>query len=396
MKTLLLTLIVFFSTISAQAFRVVGYLPSYRFNVVNTLKYEQLTHLMISFANPNTNGEFTYSQNLTDVVSKAHAKNCKVFISIGGGVLPTSVEDIYRNKTNETDRPELISSLMDFVRHYGLDGIDVDLENALMSMPTYNPFVRELIDSAHAGGIEVSAAFAQYTGKNVEPATAQKLDFVNTMSYDYSGPWQPNNPGPHSPMSQTVSDYNYWRNKGVAKSKIVVGVPFYGYEFKTDKSVPSWTWCDIVNNYPLAANDDQVSTTGGVIYYNGKTTIGDKTQYSIDNAGGIMIWEIGQDCSGNNSLLQVIVDKMGENNMNVSTQEAEEIEVSIFPNPAGNVLNVSGDFQGKALIYNTVGEVVVTVNENQNVIDISGLSTGLYIIHLKNNKGTATKTIVKK
>jgi GH18 family chitinase len=396
MKSIFLTLIVIFSSLTSQAFRVVGYLPSYRFGIVNTFEYQKLTHLMISFSNPNTNGKFTYSQNLTNVVAKAHAKNCKVFISIGGGGLPASVEDIYRDKTTETERPALISSLMDFVRTYGLDGIDVDLESSLMSMSTYNPFVRELIDSAHAGGVEVSAAFAKYTGSNVEPQTAQKLDFVNTMSYDATGPWQPNNVGQHSPMSQTQSDYSFWRGKGVEEKNIVIGVPFYGYEFKTDKTVPAWTWCDIVNTYPGAIDDDEVSTADGTVYYNGRTTIAAKTQYAIDNAGGIMIWEIGQDCSGSNSLLDVIVDKMAENNMNVGVKETQEIEVSVYPNPAGNVLNVSEGFVGKVLIYNMVGELIEEASEYQNTIDLQALTSGLYIIHLKNNEGTATKTIVKK
>ena len=90
-----LTVILLFTLLTSQAFRVVGYLPSYRFSIVNSIDYSKLTHIMVSFANPDTNGDFSYSQNLTNLVAKAHDKNCDVFISIGGGGLSSAIEDIY-------------------------------------------------------------------------------------------------------------------------------------------------------------------------------------------------------------------------------------------------------------------------------------------------------------
>ena len=285
---------------------------------------------------------------------------------------------------------------MNYVRANNLDGIDVDLESSLMSMPTYNEFVQELIDSAHAGNIEVSAAFAKYTGSNVTTLTAQKLDFINTMSYDATGPWQPNYPGQHAPMSQTTGDYSYWLNKGASANNIVIGVPFYGYEFKNDNTVPAHTWCSIVSNYPNSVNDDQVNTANGVLYYNGKTTIAAKTQYAIDNAGGIMIWELGQDCFDSGSLLNVIIDKMTENNMNVSAKETVVLELNIYPNPTENIINIKGRFTGSVSHYNLMGKQVLSDNGAIERINLTSLKPGVYIIQLKNNEGSVTKTIVKK
>lgn len=395
-KTTILTVVLLFTILSAQAFRVVGYLPAYRFNAVNTIDYSKLTHVMVSFGNPDVNGVFSFSEDVTNLVTKAHAENCNVFISTGGGGLQKAIEDIYKNKTNEIDRPALISSLMGYVRSNNLDGIDVDLESSLVEMSTYNAFVQELVDSAHADGVEVSAAYARWTGGSVTKATLQKLDFINTMSYDATGPWQPNNAGQHAPMSQTKGDYSFWLNKGTVAENIVIGVPFYGYEFKSDKTVPAHTWCSIVSNYPNDLDDDQVTTADGTLYYNGKVTIASKTQYAIDNGGGIMIWELGQDCEGVNSLLDVIIDKMADNQIYVSTEEVAVFDVTIYPNPIKNIINIKGEFNGSVEIYNLIGKQVWSGNGAVRKVDLSNLISGIYIIQLKNNQGSIAKTIVKK
>lgn len=396
MKTRILSILLLASVFSASAFKVVGYLPSYRFYAVNSIDFNKLTHVMISFANPDENGEFSYSENLSTVVSKAHAANCEVFISIGGGGLNSTVEGYYHTETTAGNRPAFINSLLNLIRSNNLDGVDVDLEAGLMSMSTYNEFVQELSDSCSAEGLGISAAYAKYTGGNVSSATIAKLDFVNMMSYDATGTWAPQSPGPHSPMSLATSDYNYWTGKGFAAKDVIVGVPFYGYEFKNDNTAGAKTWCQIVTDHPGSVNDDQVTTSNSTIYYNGKATIKAKTTYAIQNAGGIMIWELGQDCSGDNSLLDVIIQEMADNNMYVSTQDINLETVNIYPNPATNMLNIKGGFEGEVLIFDVAGNQIKQVSGLVSSIDIAGLAGGLYIIQLKNNQGTITKTIVKK
>lgn len=70
-------------------------------------------------------------------------------------------------------------------------------------------------------------------------AVAKELTFFNLMTYDYNGPWQ-NTTGPVAPMRESPldpipDDYTIERTlkgyfaAGVPPSKIVLGVPFYGY-----------------------------------------------------------------------------------------------------------------------------------------------------------------------
>ena len=109
-----------------------------------------------------------------------------------------------------------------------------------------------------------------------------------------------------------------------------------------------------------------------------------------------MIWELGQDCIGVNSLLDVIVDKMEENNMNVSIQETAILELNIYPNPVQNIINIKGGFSGSIELYNLMGEQILSGNGATKHIDLLSLNPGVYIMKLKNNQGSMTKTIVKK
>ncbi|HEX4019532.1 MAG TPA: glycosyl hydrolase family 18 protein [Acidobacteriaceae bacterium] len=70
-------------------------------------------------------------------------------------------------------------------------------------------------------------------------AAAKQLTFINLMTYDYNGPWQ-NSTGPVAPMTESPldpvpDDYTIERTlqgyfaAGVPASKIVLGIPFYGY-----------------------------------------------------------------------------------------------------------------------------------------------------------------------
>lgn len=73
--------------------------------------------------------------------------------------------------------------------------------------------------------------------------------------------------------------------------------------------------------------------------------------------------------------------------------------VSIFPNPANNELNiVSQDFHQieKIEIFNSIGVKVIITNSYQNKLVISQLSKGLYLVnsHFKNGQ-ILTKTIIK-
>src|SRR5688500_14484816 len=70
---------------SAQ-FRVIGYMPSWSGSNAS-VQYDKLTIINYAFANPNSNGTLKPIDNtakLSDLVSRAHARNVKVVLSLGG------------------------------------------------------------------------------------------------------------------------------------------------------------------------------------------------------------------------------------------------------------------------------------------------------------------------
>ena len=394
MKRILALLIFTVFINQAQAFKVVGYLPTYRFEMLNNIDFSKITHVCASFANPGSEGEFIFSQNLEPLVEKAHLANCKVFISIGGGGLSTVAEDTYRNKTDEANRPALIHSLMSFVLENNLDGVDVDLEGSMVQMSTYDDFVQDLMDSAKVHNIEVSAALAKWTGSSIERETVEDYDLLNLMSYDNTGPWTLSNPGQHSPMSQTIGDFNYWSGRGAYKKNIIIGLPFYGYEFQVAE-VPAWTWCEIVSAYPDSLYQDEIMTDEGLLYFNGISTIEDKVQYAIDNgAGGVMIWELGQDCFGENSLLNVIDAKLKSNKIHLNQDELA-FNLSVYPNPVTKHVHIAGILEGVFRFYNPAGSVVKTGDIKQGSIDMSSVKKGFYILQIQNEKTSFTHRLVK-
>ena len=70
-----------------QEFKVVGYLPSYRFKLMDKIKFEQMTHVCLSFANPNALGDLSFPNNEdpTPVIQKAQKAGAQVFLSLAGG-----------------------------------------------------------------------------------------------------------------------------------------------------------------------------------------------------------------------------------------------------------------------------------------------------------------------
>lgn len=74
--------------------------------------------------------------------------------------------------------------------------------------------------------------------------------------------------------------------------------------------------------------------------------------------------------------------------------EATAANVSISPNPATNVLNITTDEQiQKVEIYSINGALVNS--GNQNVIDISDLNQGMYLLTVQTSTGTTQTKFIK-
>jgi len=286
--------------------KVIAYIPNWiDLNAFSsTIQYNKLTHINIAFENPDANGYLSFNSGSNSIINAAHAQNVKVFVSLGGGSVSEGgpIRDNYFNLITPGNRTAFIQKIYDYVVAHNFDGVDVDLEGPAIN-GDYGGFVIALANKMHANGKLISAALSEgYGGANVPSSTFAAYDWINIMAYDATGPWAPNNPGQHSPYSMAVNQFNYWTGRGLPASKAVIGLPFYGYGFGASAN-QGISYANIVAQYPGAENLDQV---GNTIYYNGIPTIKQKTTFAIQNAAGVMIWELSQDATGSKSLLTAI------------------------------------------------------------------------------------------
>ena len=291
------------STITFSQFRVVGYVPLNRFAIdLNEISFQRLTHLNIAFINPDSSGNLILPEDFDLLIQKAHEYKIKVLASIGGG----SFNPYYSRLLSDTNRKTFIGQLVQLVIDHKLDGIDVDLENDNIDK-NYEDFIAGLAAEIKPIDKLLTAAMATWNAQLITSAALKNFDFINVMSYDQTGPWRPNEPGPHSTYAKAKEDLHYWtKTRRIPKGKINLGLPFYGYCFGT-KYGESMSYADIITRFPGSDQQDKiVPDSGGVIHYNGLLTIKSKTALALKNAGGVMIWQVLQDAEGDKSLLAAI------------------------------------------------------------------------------------------
>ena len=279
-----------------NGFKSVGYMPSWAGNV-SSIQFSKLTHINYSFALPNANGTLQAIDNtakLQQLVTLGHQNNVKVSLAIGGwnDGNDSAFESLAGNSGARTT---FVNSVMNTVRQYNLDGIDIDWEypDPGQSGNNYTALMTQLGTALHNEGKLLTAAVVSEggTANGVQPAVFGVVDWLNIMAYDGGSP--------HANYDWSINAANFWKNRGLPKAKTVLGVPFY--------SRPGYlTYAQLVALDPANAQRDCVQANGAQQCYNGIPTIKRKTQWALANAGGIMNWELSQDATGANSLVSAI------------------------------------------------------------------------------------------
>jgi len=309
--------------------KVIGYIASFTDMkaTIDKTDLSKLTHINLSFTNPDAQGKLIDEGSMTCmpgrlggnvsvadvryVVNKAQAAGVKVLASVAGGVIPECSGN-WEVLLQPANRQTVVDNLIAFMEELGLDGIDVDIEGVLLTdidnAENYTPFIQALSAQLVARNKLLTCATASYVGGMIPVSSIPYFDFVNIMSYDAIGPsWGPAGVQ-HSTYAMAVEQVNLWKNRGLTKEQLVLGVPFYGYGFGSYKS--DYTYATILADFGAdAAAKDLIGTAcAGCSYitYNGANTILAKAKLGLEQGSGIMIWELSQDAAGENSLLKVI------------------------------------------------------------------------------------------
>jgi len=280
-------------------FRIVGYFPDYRLSEVDASIADKLTDIIYFSIEPNPDGSLDLSNMSMTAYQKLNAMRLqnpllKIYIAIGGWGRSDHFAEM---ATNAQSRQVFVTELTDFCLEVNFSGADFDWEfpaNATEKL-AYTHLLVETASSFKDHGLKVSVALNPNQKLNSD--AYQAIDRINIMSYDHGGR--------HATYDQAIKDVNAFFTQNVSAEKLCLGMPFYGREIDNFSNAISYN--SIVTKYNPGPNIDEVDG----IYYNGIATIGQKTDYAF-NAGlqGVMIWEIGQDASGEESLLTAINSKL--------------------------------------------------------------------------------------
>lgn len=304
-------------------FYVVGYFPSYRtVATVPDVKFRMCNVVNYAFAVVSASGNLTLTNtaHLIEVKNKAKANAAKIFISVSG-----VAADFKTMAAAPAGRTFFITQVMNIVRTYGLDGVDIDWEFPRTddgTSVTYTALMKQLSDSCHLGSkyyLTAAITAGKYAGA-IRDAISNELwqgnyvDWFNIMSYDDFSTTQPYKH--HCDYSLATTSLNYWiGTRGMPGTKAVLGIAGYGRPSGITQTNTVLTYSDILSRGGNPFSDSAIVTNGGfsnyTIYYNGITTVKRKAILSKQMANGIMLWEKGQDSHDNSSLLKAVCDTVG-------------------------------------------------------------------------------------
>lgn len=302
--------------------RILNYYPYYRTGTYSQIEFDKMTDVVYAFLNADANGNLVFSNTFNQadfdaLVATAKAQNpdIKIHISSGGWQLSSW---IYPVASDATKRTNFVKQVADFLVDNDLDGWDLDWEfpsgtlekdaheDLLQAMRLeFNErqqlICRHLDVSMAVGGDTSAGGHINY----YNTGAINYVDFVSLMAYDDGG-------------SQNHSSYVFAQNAingynsalGWSKSKMMLGVPFYGRQANGGAAE---TFAGIAASDPATAiNSDNY---GGTYFYNGLPTLEAKTDLIMGEGGlGITIWEVAQDRMGQSySLLDGLYSYMVAN-----------------------------------------------------------------------------------
>lgn len=257
----------------------------------------------------------------------------RILLSIGGGAsggFSAAVKD-------DSSRKKFVDSIMDVIKEYGFDGIDMDWEypgwtgledSTPYDVANFSLLLRDLraaMDEYKSGLLLTAAVISSSTDKFYQPKELNKyLDYVNIMTYDGNN----SSIATHhtKPLGSGYSAKNaidMWIAAGVAPEKIIVGAAFYGKISeltnpvsnpedalgKATSSISTITYTSIYNNYMMDSKYIECYDPQSGAYYlsDGKIFITYDNPQSIQkkvelvsqyNLGGMMFWDYGSDSTG--------------------------------------------------------------------------------------------------
>ncbi len=225
---------------------VYGFLPYWQRSQYNLIRWDLISHVVPFGVEINGNGDIVNHHGWpglwSGVIDSAHAHGVKVHLAV---ILfdADAIRQLIRSTSNTANA---IASLLNAVNAGGVEGVNIDFEIPYSSDRDYlTNFMQALADTFHNHNLEVTmdlmAVDDEWSDRYDQAALASFLDALMIMSYDYFWPGS-ENAGPPSPLTGYSYNFTWSLNSYINTTghpeKIIMGVPYYGYDWPTYDSTP--------------------------------------------------------------------------------------------------------------------------------------------------------------
>jgi len=274
-----------------SSFVVAGYIPDYQLAHWSG-DVDSLTDLIYFGASVSKDGRFDSGglspKHAQLLKKKKEASGCRLLFTVGGW---NKSQGFAKLVADVQLREQWIRDAKAYCLTHGFDGIDYDWEHPKgeRQIESYAQLLTETHKEFAKHKLIVTVAIAGWQDLNKEAFAA--VDRVHLMSYDHDFP--------HATMEKSKADVARLLKAGCPASKIVLGIPFYGRNMEGHAK----SYAQLTQGNPLDSSVDLID--GHAI--NGPATVADKVRFARnEKLAGVMIWELGLDAAGANSLLNSI------------------------------------------------------------------------------------------
>ncbi|MBU1167692.1 hypothetical protein KKC60_04780, partial [Patescibacteria group bacterium] len=233
--------------------KVFGFHPYWMGDAWKNYDFDLLSTIAYFGADLNGNGSIGEKHDwpVTDLITTAHQNDVKVVL-VAKNFSTSGIRDLLSSASN---RSNAINNLVTEVKNASADGVNIDFEYVPEDQRNnFTTFVRDLTNTFHQEipGSEVSldAPAVDWNSSWDISALAAATDVLMIMGYDYhyaggsqAGPVAPLESGNQwSNYNVTNTINSYVATAGGNKHKLLLGVPYYGYDWPTSsQSIPSGT-----------------------------------------------------------------------------------------------------------------------------------------------------------
>jgi chitinase len=276
------------------AFRVAGYLPDYRMADFDPATAHALTDLILFSAGLTAAGQLDLTRFKSMPLAKLRAfktrERIRLILCVGGWKRSAHFAAVAGSSAL---RREFVQAAVRVCLDERLDGIDLDWEHpeGEAQQEAHGTLLSDLHTAFEPHGLTLSVTVAAW--QKLPRKAFDAVEWVQVMAYDHDGR--------HSTFEAAKKDVAVLIGTGIPTRKIVLGLPFYGRDVNHRNR--ELTYRELVAKHDPKPEVDEIDG----VYFNGPATIRRKTAFALEsNLGGVMVWEIGQDGPGSQSLLRVI------------------------------------------------------------------------------------------